>query len=239
MLLEVRNLSKHYGLQPAVNTISFSIDKGEIVGFLGPNGAGKSTTMKMIAGSLAPDNGSVIVSGSDLQQDTLNAKSHIGFLPEDNPLYNDMYVVEYLEYTAGLYALSDPANRIREVIRQTGLQSEAHKKIEQLSKGYRQRVGLAQAILHQPDVLILDEPASGLDPNQTGEINRLLLSLSREKGILFSSHTLSEVATICTRILFIHQGEIVKDLPKNEIRDMEILFKELTGSSSRTVRNKA
>ena len=230
-LLEVHNVSKCYGSQWAVKNVSFSIDKGEIVGFLGPNGAGKSTTMKMITGSLSVDSGSVIISGSNLQQDHLCAKLHTGFLPENNPLYDEMYVIEYLEYVAGLYDMVKPENRIREVILQTGLKTEAHKKIEQLSKGYRQRVGLAQAILHQPDILILDEPTSGLDPNQTSEMNRLLSSFSKEKGILFSSHTLSEVTTICTRILFIHQGEVVVDLPKNEIADLEVLFKELTCKS--------
>ena len=227
-ILEVEKISKRYGSQQAVQNVSFSVNKGEIVGFLGPNGAGKSPTLKMIAGSIPLDAGTVKIAGADIRQDALQAKSHIGFLPENNPLYDEMYIAEYLEYAAGLYALDNRKERVIEVIRQTGLQPEVHKKIEQLSKGYRQRVGLAQAIIHQPDVLLLDEPASGLDPNQTEEINQLLLSLSREKGILFSSHTLPEVATICTRILFIHRGEIVADLPKEDIEDLDVLFKELT-----------
>ena len=198
------------------------------MGFLGPNGAGKSTTLKLITGSLPMDSGSVVISGYDLRRDPLKAKFHIGYLPENNPLYDDMYVPEYLDYAAGLYLLDNRKARIAEIIRQTGLQPEAHKKIEQLSKGYRQRVGLAQALIHQPDVLLLDEPLSGLDPNQADEINRLLLSLQSDKAILFSSHTLSEVASICTRILFIVRGEIVADLPRNEITDLEALFKELT-----------
>jgi ABC-2 type transport system ATP-binding protein len=227
-VLEVRNLSKQYGSQQAVKNVSFSMERGEIVGFLGPNGAGKSTVMKMITGCIPPDAGSVSIVGKDIRQDALQAKYHTGFLPENNPLYDDMYPIEYLEYVAGLYGLDHRTERIREVIRQTGLQPEVHKKIEQLSKGYRQRLGLAQAILHQPDVLILDEPASGLDPNQMEEVNRLLLAMSRDKGVLFSSHTLSEAATICTRILFIHKGEIAADLPAGEIEDLEVLFKELT-----------
>ena len=228
LMLEVKNISKSYGSQPAVKNVSFSIGRGEIVGFLGPNGAGKSTTLKLITGSLPMDSGSVVISGYDLQRDALKAKSHTGYLPENNPLYDDMYVPEYLEYAAGLYRLDNRKERISEMIRQTGLQAESHKKIEQLSKGYRQRLGLAQALIHQPDVLVLDEPLSGLDPNQTDEINRLLLSLHADKAILFSSHTLSEVASICTRIVFILRGEIVTDLPRNEIDNLEILFKELS-----------
>jgi ABC-2 type transport system ATP-binding protein len=228
MILEVHNLSKSYGPQQAVKEVSFSIAKGEIVGFLGPNGAGKSTVLQMIAGCIPPDAGYVRIAGMNLQQEALRAKFSIGFLPEDNPLYDEMYVIEYLEYVAGLYALENTKEKIKKVIRQTGLQTEVHKKIEQLSKGYKQRVGLAQAIVHEPDLLVLDEPASGLDPNQTEEINHLLLSLSREKGILFSSHALSEAATVCTRILFVHKGKIVADFPKNEIEDLETLFKKLT-----------
>ncbi|MDR0542781.1 MAG: ABC transporter ATP-binding protein [Dysgonamonadaceae bacterium] len=227
-MLEVKNISKKYGLQAAVENVSFSIGKGEIAGFLGPNGAGKSTTLKLITGCLPMDSGSVVISGYDLQRDALKAKFHIGYLPENNPLYEDMYVSEYLDYVAGLYLLENRRAHVTEIIRQTGLQPEAHKKIEQLSKGYRQRVGLAQALIHQPDVLVLDEPSSGLDPNQTDEINRLLLSLQQERAILFSSHTLSEVASVCTRILFIHRGKIVADLPREEIENLDVLFKELT-----------
>ena len=227
-MLEVKNISKNYGSQPAVRYVSFSIKQGEIVGFLGPNGAGKSTTLKLITGSLPMDSGSVVVSGYDLQRDSLKAKARIGYLPENNPLYDDMYVPEYLDYVAGLYLLDKRKERIAEIIRHTGLQPEVHKKIEQLSKGYRQRVGLAQALIHRPDVLILDEPLSGLDPHQTDEINRLLLSIHSDKVILFSSHTLSEVANICKRVMIIQRGEIAADLPQNEIADLEVLFKELT-----------
>lgn len=228
MILSVQNLSKRYASQYVVDDLSFSISQGEIVGFLGPNGAGKSTTMKMIAGSLPSDNGSVHIAGFNMNTDPIKAKRNIGYLPENNPLYEEMYVPEYLEYVAKLYFKENIREKVKDVISQTGLQPEAHKKIEQLSKGYKQRVGLAQAIIHNPDLLILDEPTSGLDPNQIEEINKLLLSLSTNKAILFSSHTLSEVATICTRILFIHKGKIVADCSINEIDDLDKLFKDLT-----------
>ncbi|MDR2683045.1 MAG: ATP-binding cassette domain-containing protein [Dysgonamonadaceae bacterium] len=227
-MLEVKNITKKYGSQTALHNVSFSIGRGEIVGFLGPNGAGKSTALKGITGSLPLDSGSVVIAGYDLQREPLKARFHIGYLPENNPLYDDMYVPEYLDYVAGLYLLDHRRERVADIIRQTGLQPEAHKKIEQLSKGYRQRVGLAQALIHNPEVLVLDEPSSGLDPNQTDEINRLLLRLQPEKTLLFSSHTLPEVATICTRILFIHRGEIVADLAREEIGDLEKVFREVT-----------
>lgn len=235
--MEVKNITKRYGSQIAVHNLSFSIRVGEIVGFLGPNGAGKSTTLKLITGSLPIDRGadgrvgSVTVSGYDLQREPLKAKSRIGFLPENNPLYDDMYVPEYLLYAAGLYLMGDRQARVAEILRQTGLQTEVRKKIGKLSKGYRQRLGLAQALLHRPDVLILDEPASGLDPNQTQELHRLLRRLRETTAILFSSHTLSEVASISTRILFIHRGEMLADLPRTAIEDPEALFKELTNDS--------
>lgn len=228
MLVEVENLSKKYHSQEVVKNLTFSMDKGEIVGFLGPNGAGKSTTLKIITGCIPADKGSVRINGIDLGENPIAAKYQLGFLPEENPLYTEMYIPEYLEYVAGIYRLERPQESIDEVIRQTGLQKEINKKIAHLSKGYKQRVGLAQALIHRPGLLVLDEPTSGLDPNQTEEINQLLLSLSREQGILFSSHTLSEVATICTRIILIHQGEIVVDTPRNEIGDLEALFKRLT-----------
>jgi len=228
MILEVQNISKNYGSQQVVKNVSFSIAKGEIVGFLGPNGAGKSTTMKIIAGCLSEHKGNVKINSFDIQTQAIEAKSQIGFLPEENPLYGEMYVSEYLEYVAKLYSSFQPKEKVTEIIQYTGLQTEAHKKIDQLSKGYKQRVGLAQAIIHNPNLLILDEPTSGLDPNQIEEINKLLLSLSKEKAILFSSHSLSEVASICTRILFIHKGEIVADRPYTEIENLESLFKELT-----------
>jgi ABC-2 type transport system ATP-binding protein len=232
MILEAHNLSKNYGSQPAVKNVSFSIARGEIIGFLGPNGAGKSTVMKMITGCIPWDAGTVKINGIDLKKNDLEAKSHIGFLPENNPLYDEMYVPEYLEYVAGLYRIKEKKERVKEVIRQTGLQPEMRKKIEQLSKGYRQRVGIAQAIIHRPDLLILDEPVSGLDPNQIEEIHRLLVGLSRDAGILFSSHALSEVAAIYTRALFIREGEIVADVPRKEGNDLEALFKKLTGNEN-------
>ncbi|MDL2223906.1 ATP-binding cassette domain-containing protein [Bacteroidales bacterium OttesenSCG-928-M06] len=228
MILQVLNISKSYRTQKAVNNISFSINKGEIIGFLGPNGAGKSTTMQIISGCIPPDEGEILIRNINLREDAINAKMNIGFLPESNPLYEEMYVAEYLEYVAGLYSLNHIRELTEDIIKKTGITPERHKKISQLSKGYKQRVGLAQALIHDPKLLILDEPTSGLDPNQMEEIHQLLLSLSKDKGILFSSHTLSEVATICTRILFIHQGEIKADLPVEEINDLELLFKELT-----------
>jgi ABC-2 type transport system ATP-binding protein len=230
MILEAHNLSKKYGSQPAVKNVSFSIARGEIVGFLGPNGAGKSTVMKMITGCIPLDAGTVKINGIDLQKKDLEAKMHLGFLPENNPLYDEMYVPEYLEYVAGLYRIKDKKERVKDVIRQTGLQPEIRKKIEQLSKGYRQRVGIAQAIIHRPDLLILDEPVSGLDPNQIEEIHHLLVGLSQDAGILFSSHALSEVAAIYTRALFIREGEIVADVPRKDGNDLEAMFKKLTGS---------
>lgn len=228
MILEVSGIKKLYGAQIAVNNISFSIDKGEIVGFLGPNGAGKSTTMKIITGGLPCSQGTIKINGIDLKKQPLMAKYNTGFLPENNPLYEDMYVREYLEYVAGIYSLDNKKASVEKVIQQTNLISESEKKIEQLSKGYKQRVGLAQAIIHEPALLVLDEPSSGLDPNQTDDMHQLLISLSENKGIIFSSHTLSEVATICTRILFINKGQILADLPRNEIKDLDLLFKELT-----------
>jgi ABC-2 type transport system ATP-binding protein len=228
VILNVQNISKKYGSQQAVKNVSFNIAKGEIVGFLGPNGAGKSTTMKIITGCLQDYQGKVSVNSFDLQTQAIQAKSHIGFLPEENPLYDEMYIPEYLEYVANLYSPTPRKAKIVEIIHYTGLQPEIRKKIGQLSKGYRQRVGLAQAILPDPDLLVLDEPTSGLDPNQTEEMKKLLFSLSKEKAILFSSHSLSEIADICTRILFIHRGEIVLDKPTAEIKNLQLLFHKLT-----------
>jgi ABC-2 type transport system ATP-binding protein len=228
MTVEIQEISKRYGSREVVRELSFTLDKGEIVGFLGPNGAGKSTTLKMLAGCIAPDRGSIRIAGFDMKKQAIEAKSRLGFLPEENPLYGEMYIAEYLEYVAGIYGLRHKQERIEEVIRQTGLQQELNKKIRCLSKGYKQRLGIAQAIIHHPDLLLLDEPASGLDPNQTEEFNALLLNLSREKAILFSSHTLSEVAAVCTRVLLIHQGEIRIDRSIREIDNLETLFKDAT-----------
>ncbi len=229
MVLKVCQVSKKYDSQQVLNSVSFTIGKGEIVGFLGPNGAGKSTTMKIISGCLSADEGTVHVGNHDLSKEPLKAKALLGYLPEDNPLYGEMYIVEYLEYVARLYGQKGSfKEKINETIAQTALGPEIHKKIGQLSRGYRQRVGLAQAIIHTPDLLILDEPASGLDPNQIDEMNELLVDLSKEKAILFSSHTLSEVQAICTRIIMIHRGNIMVDQPVEEIPDLQSLFKQKT-----------
>ena len=210
MSLEVNRLLKQYGDQKAVNQISFSVRKGEIVGFLGPNGAGKSTTMKMIAGYLKPDEGTVSVCGMDVQQYPLAIKSKIGYLPESNPLYTDMYIKEYLQFVSALHAVKS-RSAINDTIALVGLQAEQHKKIGQLSKGYRQRVGLAAALIHHPEILILDEPTSGLDPNQIIEIRNVISQQGKDKTVLFSSHILQEVEAICDRVIIINQGKIVAD----------------------------
>jgi ABC-2 type transport system ATP-binding protein len=211
MSIVVKQLLKKYGEQKAVNGISFSVQKGEIVGFLGPNGAGKSTTMKMITGYLEPDGGEVSVSGIDVRKDPLAAKKKIGYLPESNALYYDMYVREYLGFIASLHQVDQPKTRIEEVIRMTGLTLESKKRIGQLSKGYKQRVGLAAALLHDPEVLILDEPTSGLDPNQIIEIRNVIKEQGINKLVLFSSHILQEVEAICDRVIIINKGSIVAD----------------------------
>lgn len=229
MLLQVDNISKSYKDRIILNNISFSLDKGEIVGFLGPNGAGKSTTMKIISGAILPDKGRVIISGFDISSDEIAVKKRIGYLPENNPLYDEMFITEYLEYVCGFYSLSEPKKeRIKNVILQLGLYEELDKPIKHLSKGFRQRVGLAQAIIHEPPLLLLDEATSGLDPNQMSEVKDLLLNLYKDKAILFSSHSLQEVMSICTRIIIIHKGNIVLDKSSDEIEDLEILFGELT-----------
>ena len=212
MSISVSNLTKIYGEQKAVNDISFAIGNNEIVGFLGPNGAGKSTTMKIITGYLESDFGSVVVNGINVNADPLNAKKQIGYLPEGNPLYYEMYVREYLEFIAEIHQLnSDVKTRIEEVIDLTGLRPESNKKIGQLSKGYKQRVGLAGALIHDPKILILDEPTTGLDPNQIIEIRQLIKDLGKNKTVLFSSHILQEVESICDRIIIINKGNIVAD----------------------------
>ncbi len=211
MSIEVKNLVKIYGEQKAVNLISFKVNKGEIVGFLGPNGAGKSTTMKMITGYLQPTSGNAMVCDVNVQDNPLGTKQKIGYLPESNALYYEMYVKEYLEFIAEVHKVQDTKTRIAEVIQQVGLTSEAHKKISQLSKGYKQRVGLAAALIHDPEVLILDEPTSGLDPNQIIEIREVIKQLGKNKTVLFSSHILQEVEAICDRVIIINKGNIVAD----------------------------
>ncbi|HMU44750.1 MAG TPA: gliding motility-associated ABC transporter ATP-binding subunit GldA [Chitinophagaceae bacterium] len=211
MSIEVKNLVKEYGTQKAVNNISFKVDKGEIAGFLGPNGAGKSTTMKIITGYLQQTNGDALVCGINVKEDPLETKKKIGYLPELNALYYDMYVREYLAFVAEIHKVSDSKEKIESIIELTGLKPESKKKIEQLSKGYKQRVGLAAALLHDPEVLILDEPTSGLDPNQIVEIREVIKKLGQNKTVLFSSHILQEVEAICDRVIIINKGAIVAD----------------------------
>lgn len=211
MSIAVSGLVKNYGQQVAVNQVSFSINKGEVVGFLGPNGAGKSTTFKMITGYLHPDGGQVSVCGKPVWPDTRDAKSRIGYLPESNPLYTDMYVREYLQFSGNIHRVRGLAARIEQVIDLVGLRPEANKKIAQLSKGYKQRTGLAAALIHDPEVLILDEPTTGLDPNQIAGIRSVIRELGREKTVLFSSHIMQEVEAVCSRVIIINKGNIVAD----------------------------
>jgi ABC-2 type transport system ATP-binding protein len=211
MSIIVAGLQKKYGTQLAVNDVSFTLQKGEIVGFLGPNGAGKSTTLKMITGYVKPDAGSISVEGMLVQEHPLAVRKKIGYLPEANPLYYDMYVREYLHFMAGVHKIENPGDAVERVIELTGLTREAHKKNGQLSKGYKQRVGLAAALVHNPPVLILDEPTSGLDPNQIIEIREVIRRLGEDKTILFSSHILQEVEAICDRVLILNLGKLVAD----------------------------
>ncbi|MDP2541574.1 gliding motility-associated ABC transporter ATP-binding subunit GldA [Tenacibaculum discolor] len=216
MSIELTSIVKTYGTQKAVNNISFSAKKGEIVGFLGPNGAGKSTTMKILTGFIKPSKGTVLVSGIDVISNPIEAQKKIGYLPEHNPLYLDMYVKEYLQFQASLHNIEK--SRINEIIDRVGLKIEAHKKINQLSKGYRQRVGLAAAILHNPEVLILDEPTTGLDPNQLVEIRQLIKELGKDKTVLLSTHIMQEVEAMCDRVIIINKGEIVINKPISELK---------------------
>ena len=211
MSITVKNLTRLYGEQKAVNDISFSIQQGEIVGFLGPNGAGKSTTMKMITGYLEPSAGDISVSGIDVKKEPLEAKKKIGYLPESNALYYDMYVREYLGFVADVHGIGNKKEAIENVIKQVGLTPESKKRVGQLSKGYKQRVGLAAALLHNPEILILDEPTSGLDPNQIVEIRNVIKEQGKNKLVLFSSHILQEVEAICDRVIIINKGKIVAD----------------------------
>jgi len=205
----VSGVSKLFGEQKAVNNVSFSVNKGEILGFLGPNGAGKTTTMKMITGYLSPDSGEIKVCGNIVDPAQTDTKKKIGYLPESNPLYTDMYVREYLGFVAHSHQLKDAKNKIENVIALVGLSNEANKKIKQLSKGYKQRVGLAAAIVHDPEVLILDEPTSGLDPNQIVEIRNIIKKLGETKSILFSSHIMQEIESVCHKVVILNRGQIV------------------------------
>lgn len=211
MSVTVERLTKEYGTQKAVNNISFEAKPGEVLGFLGPNGAGKTTTMKIITCFIPQTEGNVSVCGYDVSSDAMEVRKQIGYLPEHNPLYLDMYVREYLRFIAGLHKISKPNQRIDEMISLTGLEREQHKLIGALSKGYRQRVGLAQALIHDPQVLILDEPTSGLDPNQLADIRRLIKDLGKEKTVIFSTHIMQEVKAICDRVVIINKGKLVAD----------------------------
>ena len=218
MSIKVENISKVYGSQKALHEVSFEIQKGEIVGFLGPNGAGKSTLMKILTGYIPQTSGNARICELSVSENSLEAKSKIGYLPEHNPLYLDMYVREYLEFVANIYGVSH--DRIDLMIEKTGLQKEKHKLIGSLSKGYRQRVGLAQALLHDPEVLILDEPTTGLDPNQLVEIRGLIKEVGKEKTVMLSTHIMQEVEAICDRVIIINKGEIVADKKIAELRKL-------------------
>ncbi|MDO6434252.1 gliding motility-associated ABC transporter ATP-binding subunit GldA [Flavitalea sp. BT771] len=218
MSIEIKDLVKIYGEQKAVDGISFKVGQGEIVGFLGPNGAGKSTTMKIITGYLGQDEGEVTVCGIPVKQHPLETRKKIGYLPEANPLYPDMYVREYLDFIADAHAVPEKKQKIESVIATVGLTPESKKKLGQLSKGYKQRVGLAAALLHDPEVLILDEPTSGLDPNQIIEIRDTIKKLGQNKTVLFSSHILQEVEALCDRVVIINKGKLIADSPLGQLR---------------------
>jgi ABC-2 type transport system ATP-binding protein len=220
MDIKIENLTKKYGVQKAVDSISFEVKTGEILGFLGPNGAGKTTTMKMITDYLSPGEGSITIGGRSIADHADELKKHIGYLPENNPLYQDMAVIDYLRFCGSLQGIDkeDLDDRVREMIRICGVNAEKHKKIGELSKGYKQRVGLAQAMIHDPEILILDEPTSGLDPNQIVEIRKLIRELGREKTVILSTHILPEVEATCDRILIIHNGKIVADGSSDTLR---------------------
>jgi len=233
MSLVVNTLCKNYGHQVAVNEVSFELKPGEIVGFLGPNGAGKSTTLKMLAGFLETDKGSIVLNGERIHQNATAVKKQIGYLPESNALYQDLYVKEYLQFLTSVHAITNASAAIQSVIEKTGLSQMQNKKIADLSKGYKQRLGIAAAIIHQPILILLDEPTAGLDPNQLIEIRALIQSLSKDSMILFSTHILQEVTAICDRVLVLHQGRLVADEPTRQLLDkhgasLEEIFKMLT-----------
>ena len=227
MSIEVKNITKTYGTQKALDNVSFSVKKGEIVGFLGPNGAGKSTLMKILTTYLTADEGKANVNGFDVITAQKSVQQSVGYLPEHNPLYLDLYVREYLEFSADVHKTDK--NHIQEVIELTGLTPECHKKIGELSKGFRQRVGLASALLHNPDVLILDEPTTGLDPNQLVEIRELIKNIGKDKTVFLSTHIMQEVEAICDRIIIIHKGKIVEDAQLADLgKNLEKVFREKT-----------
>jgi len=239
MSIIVQGLSKVYNLQRAVDAITFTINKGEIVGFLGPNGAGKSTTMKILTGYLPATSGNAIINGYDVNKQLDRVRSAIGYLPEHNPLYIEMYVREYLEFVGRVHKIKNLAKRIDEMIQLTGLTVECKKKIGQLSKGYRQRVGLAQAMLHDPSILILDEPTTGLDPNQLVEIRQVIKNIGREKTVMLSTHIMQEVEAICDRIIIINKGKIVADdttqVIKNDAIKQRVFIVEVNTSQAEAI----
>jgi ABC-2 type transport system ATP-binding protein len=240
MSISVRNVTKMYGAQKALDGVSFEIKPGEVVGFLGPNGAGKSTMMKILTCYIPQNSGDASVCGFDVRNNPMSVKRSIGYLPEHNPLYLDMYVREYLTFVAELHRVKDVKKRVERMVEMVGLGREAHKKIEELSKGYRQRVGLAQAIIHDPAVLILDEPTSGLDPNQLVEIRSLIMEIGKEKTVMLSTHIMQEVEAICSRTIIVNKGNIVADRATSELRkgsdhQSYRLFVELSGSVDKSV----
>jgi len=240
MSMIVHDLVKLYGRQRAVDHVTFEINSGEIVGFIGPNGAGKSTVMKIVCGYISATSGSVTVNGFDVERQSMDVRRNIGYLPEHNPLYHDMFVKEYLAFVAGLYQLgTGTKKRISEIVDATGLGNEQHKKIGMLSKGYRQRVGLAQALIHDPAILILDEPTTGLDPNQIIEIRTLISALGKSKTVLLSTHIMQEVEAICHRTIIINKGKIVADAAVDDLvkqfdKPLEDIFRELTDNADQT-----
>ncbi len=239
MSIETRNISKLFGKQRALDKVSTSVEKGELVGFLGPNGAGKSTFMKIITGYLPPDSGEVLINGNVVTTESLNYKKDIGYLPEHNPLYPDLYIKEFLEISAGFYGLKNVKKRVAEMIELTGLGIEQHKKIRALSKGYRQRVGLAQALIHDPSILILDEPTTGLDPNQLEEIRNLIRMISREKTVILSSHIMQEVEAVCNRVIIINRGKIVADGGIAEVKSGSLSQKQVVIAEFKEAVNEA
>lgn len=236
MSISVKHLTKYYGEQAAVDNISFEAKKGEILGFLGPNGAGKSTTMKIITSFIPATEGDVEVCGLDIKKHSIEVRKKIGYLPEHNPIYLDMYVKEYLAFVGKIYKIKNLKERVKEIIELVGLQKEQHKVIGQLSKGYRQRVGLAQAIIHDPEVLILDEPTSGLDPNQLVEIRELIKKIGQEKTVMLSTHIMQEVEAICDRVIIIKNGKLVANAKASELQSKDksqVVFVEFDAELSR------
>ena len=232
MYLEIKNVSKIYGDQQALIDVSFSLKKGDIVGFLGPNGAGKTTLMKIITSILQQDSGVITINGYNTQTNEISTKRQIGYLAENNPLYKDMLVTEYLDFIASLYKIDNKKDKVNEIINKTGLNGEIKKRIEELSKGYKQRVGIAAALVHDPKVLILDEPTTGLDPNQLVEIRKLIQEIGKEKIVLLSTHILQEIPKICNHIIIINKGKIVENIKMQDLiktkNNLEEHFQKLT-----------